>query len=364
MAVSLLPLAALFIAIYIFNPDVVNNASFEIKQAILFAIFISLAIVLMLSMLATKVLSKNIISPVHLSVSKLTKVVEELFKSIQDLSEISQSSSELSQFLLDSSQKQEDSLKEGSKAIVQISKAMSKIATKADISAQKTEDVDRLASQGEQKSKNALDSLIAIKSLLTNNQKLSQAVNSYAKDVKEISLRVESLAEAVKFLSLNMSIEASKSSFSDGFSTIIAQIRELNITSQQAASAIGSLADNMQRQLDESKHSSDSEWQETDKAINTLSQTITFLNKIMQDVAELSKSVRSIDKEINETKDDTKAIEKLIKDTNSQSQSLVKEVDNVSQTVNKQLTITRSLNRSSASLNSATDTLNNLVGKE
>jgi len=364
ITVAFLPLAALFLSVYLFNPDLLISVFSKTRDTILFATFISLALVLLLSLLATRLLSKSITKPIQTSVLELSKVVGELFQTVQNLSEISQNNSELSQFLIDSSKTQKNGLKTGSKAILAMANSLSQVAQKTKLAASKSTDIDKLAGDSESKSKEALDTLTVVKELLTENQKLSHALNQYASDVKNVASRVADLAEIAKFLSLNVSIEASKNSFSDDFSDLVAQIRELNITSEQAAGAIGTLASNMQRQIEQASDSSQHQWQETDKTIKIVSQTINFLGKIATNVLQISKSVQSIDKETQKTGQDSQDISQMIKKLDNEAKSLVGHVDTVTRIINQQLVITRSLNRSSAALNSVTKTLNDLVGKE
>ena len=363
ITVAFLPLAALFLSLYLFNPDLLGSVFLKTRDAILFATFISLALVLLLSLLATRLLSKSITKPIQTSVLELSKVVGELFQTVQNLSEISQNNSELSQFLIDSSQTQKNGLKTGSKAILAMANSLSQVAQKTKLAASKSTDIDKLAGDSENKSKEALGSLTVVKELLTENQKLSHALNQYAADVKNVASRVADLAEIAKFLSLNVSIEASKNSFSDDFSDLVSQIRELNITSEQAAGAIGTLASNMQRQIEQASDSSEHQWQETDKTIKIVSQTINFLGKIASNVLQISKSVQSIDKETQKTGQDSQDISQMIKKLDNEAKSLVGQVDTVTRIINQQVVITRSLNRSSAALNSVTKTLNDLVGK-
>lgn len=363
LAVSLLPLVVLFAIVYIFHPEFVALMNSSLQRAILIGVFLSLASVFFLSMVATRHLSRSITNPIEASVKELSLVTDNLFKSVQNISEISQTNSEISQFLLTSSQKQQSGLKLGSRSVLDMVKSLNQIVAKTEISSADTKKINSLAKEGEIKSNTAISSLVAIKNLVTENQKLSHALDQYTDKVKAIAKRVEVLAEAAKFLSLNVSIEASKSSFSDDFSSLVSQIRELNLNSEQAASSIQSLAEDMQRQIQQAKASAIFEWQETNKSIGIISQTIKFLNKIVGSVGNISQSMEVINKETNETHQEADDINSMIRDLNKESSALVKHVDDISRIIYQQLTLTKALNRSSGALNNVTDNLNNLVGK-
>ena len=363
VAVSLLPIALLFLIIYGFSPD--NSVLLDpgLQKTVLISVFISIALIFILSLIATRRLSNLITKPIQISVGELSKVVDDLFKSIQNLSDISQNNSELSQFLIDSSQTQQSGLKTGAKAVSEMVQSLDQIARKTKVSAQNTQKIDVLAAEGSAKSNVALDSLVVVKQLVTENQKLSQALDAYAFKVKDIAKHVEILADTAKFISLNVSIEANKTAFSENFSSLIAQIRELNITSEQAATSIQSLAGDMQRQIEQAKQSSVHEWQQTDKTIKVIGQTIKFLNGIVGNVGSVSKNIKVINQQADETHRDADSISFMIGDLNKEAKSLVKYIDDITKTIYKQLSVTKALNHSSAALNKVTDTLNDLVGK-
>lgn len=362
IAVSLLPLLILFIIIYLFDSNRTILNSPELFRAILIGVLASIAFVFLLSLLATKYLTKLITKPIKTSVQELSKVVDSLFKSVQNLSEIGNNNSEISKFLLTNSQEQQKGLKKGSNAVVEMVQSLNKIAIKTKTTAKDASKIDSLAEESTAKSNIALDGLVTIKHLATENQKLSQALNSYAHNVKEIAQRVEMLAETAKFLSLNVSIEASKTSFSEDFSGLVSQIRELNVTSEQAANSIQTLAEDMQRQIKQAKDASIFEYEETNKSINIVAQTIKFLNKIISNVGNISKSVQIINQETGETNKEADNINLMINELNQEAKSLVKQTDNIATIIDKQLVVTRNLNKSSAALNKVTNTLDDLVG--
>ena len=130
VAVSLLPIALLFLIIYTFSPDSSVLLDPELQKIILVSVFISIALIFILSLAATRHLSRLITKPIQGSMGELSKVVDELFKSIQDLSDVSQNNSELSQFLIHSSQAQQKGLKTGTKVVSEMVQSLDQIARK------------------------------------------------------------------------------------------------------------------------------------------------------------------------------------------------------------------------------------------
>lgn len=364
IGVSILPLMVLLLALYRAGQSNRVLALGSLPGSVWVGIFLSLALVLLLSLLATRRLSKNITSPVQASVAELLKVVNLLLKSIQNLSSISQTNNQISQVLTITSQQQQTGLKAGSKSLVEMALALDKIAQKTKVAAQDTAKADILAKEGAAKSEKALASLAAVKNLLTENQKLSQALQEYATQVGDIAKRVEVLADTAKFFSLNMSIEANKAAVSEEFSSLVSQLRELNSISEQAATSIQGLSRNMQRQIEQSKQSAVFEWQETNRSILTVTQTLNFFSKIITSVSDISKNIQVINRETGENYQQADQIKNMINNLTNQAKLLVKQTDDITKVIQNQLVVTRSLNKSSLALNNVTDALDDLVGKK
>ncbi|MDQ5938727.1 MAG: Methyl-accepting transducer protein [Patescibacteria group bacterium] len=363
LAVALLPLVVLLGSFAVSDQYRSFFQMGMLPANIMIGIFVSLALVLGLSLLATRSLSKNITAPVQASVNELSKVVNLLLNSIQGLSDISQTNNQISQFLTSSSQQQQNGLKAGSQALSKMVRSLVEITHKTGAANSSVDKANKLAEEGKAQSENALASLAAVKNLLTDTQKLSQALDQYAQQVAEIAKRVEVVAETTKFFSLNMSIEAKKASYSEEFNGLVTQIRDLNNISEQAASSIQSLAKDMSRQIDQSKQSAVYEWQETNKSINVVTQTLSFLTKIISNIDSIAHDIQVINKETTKTYEDADQVNKVISNISQQSKLLVKQTDDITKVIGEQLVVTRSLNKSSVALNKVTDTLSDLVGK-
>ena len=363
LAVALLPLVVLLGSFAVSDQYRSFFQMGMLPANIMIGIFVSLAMVLGLSLLATRSLSKNITAPVQASVNELSKVVNLLLNSIQGLSDISQTNNQISQFLTSSSQQQQNGLKAGSQALSKMVRSLVEITHKTGAANSSVDKANKLAEEGKAQSENALASLAAVKNLLTDTQKLSQALDQYAQQVAEIAKRVEMVAETTKFFSLNMSIEAKKASYSEEFNGLVTQIRDLNNISEQAASSIQSLAKDMSRQIDQSKQSAVYEWQETNKSINVVTQTLSFLTKIISNIDSIAHDIQVINKETTKTYEDADQVNKVISNISQQSKLLVKQTDDITKVIGEQLVVTRSLNKSSVALNKVTDTLSDLVGK-
>jgi len=363
IGVALLPIVALLLSFHIAGQTNPIFRLINLPGLIWIGIFVALALVLWLSLLATRHLSKVVTAPIQVSVSELSKVVNLLLKSIQGLSDISQTNNQISQFLLVSSQQQQTGLKSGSQALSGMVSSLDEIAQKTKAMANDTNRADNLAKEGSDKSQKALASLAAVKNLLTENQKLSQALDEYAHKVSDIAKRVSIVADTAKFFSLNISIEANKAAFGEEFTGLVAQIRDLNIASEQAASSIQNLAQDMHRQIEQSRQSAVFEWRETNKSINVVSQTLNFFGKIISNVGNIAAGVGVINDETNSTHQEAGKVNSVIRNISQQSKLLVKQADDINKVIQNQLAVTKSLNRSSLALNKVTDTLNQLVGR-
>lgn len=364
IGVALLPLVLLLISFYLAGQDKDILALSNLPTIVWIGVFCSLALVLLLSLLATRHLSKSITAPIQHSITELSQVVDLLLKSIQNLSTISQTNNQISQVLTITSQYQQVGLKNGGKALASMVLALNKISQKTELVTSDAVKTDKLAKEGATKSNKALASLAAVRNLLSEHQKLSQALQAYTNKVVDIAKRVGVVADTARFFSLNMSIEANKTALSEDFVDLVAQLRDLNMTSETAATSIQGLSEEMRRHIEQSKQSTVYEWQETNKSIETVVQTLNFFDKIIKNVASITENIQVINQESLGTYQKAGDISAMIKDLTKQSQLLVKQTDDIAKVIQNQLVITRSLNKSSLALNEVTDSLDNLVGSK
>jgi len=362
IGVSLLPLIILFLIIQFFDPSNTILSNEALNRAVLIGLFISLAFILLLSLMATRYLSKLITKPIKKSVQELTKVVNNLAESIESISYISDDNKEISDYIVQSSKKQSQGLIKGHLAVKEMVQSLNKIFKKTSSTEKKSKQINDLSKKSKKQSTIALDNMNIIKQLNTENAVLNNALESYTSEVEIIAQRVASLSETARFLSLNASIEAHKSNEeNEEFSGLVSQIRELNIISEQAAISIQDLVNSMQQQIELNKQSSLNEKKETVQGISMVSKTIKLLQKIASEVGGIVNGIKIINKETDDSYQESDNINIMIEDLEGESKSLVKQADHISQIINKQVVLSRKLNKSSLGLKKVNDNLNNLL---
>ncbi|MCB9802540.1 methyl-accepting chemotaxis protein [Candidatus Nomurabacteria bacterium] len=357
LLVAILPLFLLFFALFRLQPDsFIFQTTF--LNNVLFSIFSTSALVLTLALIAARHFSYLITKPVKVSIDDLEKVIGTLKKSIDNLAESNKHNKQIASLLFSSTKDQQKGLNTGDKAVGEIVQSLSLINQNINRTQKNTSQIKGLANEGESKAQLALSSLVAIKHLSTENQKLNQALASYAGQVSSIAERVDQMAEAVRYLSLNASIEAAKSEVSLEFEALVHQVRQINSISQEAALGIKKFATSMQQQIKNSENASQYELKEADKNIGIVGQTIQFLAKITKDSTQISKNIDIICSESGETKQAADQVTEVIKNLGNNSKNLVKEAQNVNHLVEKQSNNLRVLRRS---FNILSDTVANLA---
>lgn len=362
IGISLLPIIILFIIVRVFDPSNTILVNEVLNKAVLIGLFTSLAFILLLSLIATRYLSKSITKPIKKAVIGLNAVVNNLADSIENISYISNDNKEVSDYIKKSSKKQNKGLVKGNKAVKEMVQSLNKIFKKTSSTEKKTEKINKLSKEGKKQSSIALDNMNIIKQLNTENAVLNQALNSYTTEVEEIAHKVASLSETASFLSINASIEANKSiEENEEFSGLVTQIRELNIISEQAANSIKDLVSNMHKQIELNKQTGIAEKKETIQGISMVSKTIKLLQNIAIQVGDIAKGIKVINKETDDSYQESNNIDNMIGELEIESNSLVKQSDHISNIIGKQLILSRKLNRSSNNLKSINDNLNNLL---
>lgn len=357
LLVAILPLVLLFVTLFKLQPA---SAIFQVTfiNNVLFSVFSTSALVLTLALIAARRFSFLITQPVKVSIDDLLRVISTLQKSIDNVAQANKQNQQIASILFTNAKNQQKGLISGDKAVMDIVQSLSLINQNINKTQQSTSQINNLATDGESKSQVALSSLVAIKHLSTENQKLNQALADYAGQVSTIAERVDQMAEAMSYLSLNASIEAAKSELSVEFQGLVHQVRELNVISQEAAGGIKKFANSMRQQIQTSQKSSVYELKEADKNIGIIGQTIQFLAKITKDSKQINKNINVISSESQETKQAASSVTEMIKNLGGDSKQLVKEADAINQQVIKQSHTLRSLRRS---FNLLSETVNNLA---
>lgn len=365
IGVAFLSILSLFAVIYLFTPNFFDLLAAGLWRGVMIGALVALAMALLLSLLATKYLANIVSDPVKRAIGKLFKVSETLAKSVQNLSDISQNNSEVSQFLMVSSQEQRKGLTKGKRAVSGMVNSMQAISQKTKAIVKDISTLDDLATgSGKQKVASALDNLKAVKSLVSEHQKLSNALDDYTYQVKDIVVQIKNIAESTELISANLTIESHANKSSKKLTNLISQMRDVSDNSSKTADLVFKIANDMQRQLKQSKDEKIFGQEDTKKSINVITQAVNFLTKIIGSVSNITQSIQVVDQETAETQEDADNILSMIKDLGKEAQNLVKHTDDIAVIINKQLVVNRALNRSSGELGDVTRSLNNLISQD
>jgi len=360
---AILPIVLLFFTLFQFQPDnvIFHNA---FLNNVLFGVFSTSALVLVLSLAAARRFSYLITKPVQVSLDDFAKVINTLEKSMLNLAQANKTNRQIASSLFAKAKSQQKGANQGYKAIYDIGQSLEQINQKINATQVSTKQIDVLVDESGQRAEKALSSLVAVKHLSTENQKLTQALSSYADQVSQVAERVESMANEARFLSLNASIEAAKTNTSLEFQALVHQIRQLNAISQEAALGIQKFADNMQNQLKATKQAATYELKETDQNIGVISQTIQFLTKITKGSKQINQNINIIGGETQATKSSVEQVSVTMNALDLAAKSLVKEAELVNQMTDKQSNTLKVLRRSFNSLSGAIDNLSQIVEKD
>ena len=360
---AILPMALLFFTLFKLQPDniIFHNA---FLNNILFSVFSTSALVLILAMAAARRFSYLITKPVQVSLDDFAKVINTLEKSMVNLAEANKTNRQIALSLFTKAKSQQKGVNSGYKAIFNIVQSLEQINQKISTTEENTKQIDNLVDESGQKAEKALSSLVAVKHLSTENQKLTQALSSYADQVSQVAERVSFMANEAHFLTLNASIEASKTNTSLEFQALVHQIRQLNVISQEAALGIQKFVENMQTQIKQTKQTASFELKETDQNIGVISQTIQFLTKITKGSKQIGQNVTLISGEAQATKYSVEEVSMTMNDLDLAAKNLVKEAELVSQLSDKQSNTLKVLKRSFNSLSDAVNNLSQIVEKD
>ncbi|MBT4349478.1 hypothetical protein HOD19_01710 [bacterium] len=331
---------------------------------IVLSLVFTIASVIILAIIAARKINLPNHGVVQEQIVEIRKIIKTFKKSLNNLSNINKDNKENIEVLSLNIKSCQTGFKVNNQTGTEIKSSIKQIANKINKTAQSTVMIDNLATNSENKSQSALDSLVVIKQLSTDNQKLYVALDAYTDKIQFIAQRVASMADLAHYLSLNTAVEAHKTADSEEFSSLVGQIRQLNSVGQQVAVNIQGLTEDMQRQLKQSQQRAVNKQGSADKNITTIGQTINFLTKISKQTKDICQDIKIIDQE---TKDVRQSIEKIDSTTtilDKDSKNLSKNINQVSNSVKKQVYAIGTLNRSFNNLQRVIDSLSSLLGSK
>ncbi|MEK7584199.1 MAG: methyl-accepting chemotaxis protein, partial [Patescibacteria group bacterium] len=195
-------------------------------------------------------------------------------------------------------------------------------------------EIDALANESQKQAEDARTTLTSIKKLATAHEALLQTLQQYSEQVDRVASDVRKLARAIKYLSLNATIEASKDGRdSHSLSALVSEVGRLSVMSRDASIHINSLVRTIQDQLSQSKASALQEREEAQLSLRVLDKALSSLQEMSDDAITIAKSVTIIDDQIRKQTESTQSIASHSKDLTGQAKATLREAGKVTDLV-------------------------------
>jgi methyl-accepting chemotaxis protein len=268
------------------------------------------------------VLSKDLNKHIKLFQDKMI----EMKKSIKNTDKAVRKTNEASSVYMDVSTNQIDSILKTVEEVFQLTSKISEINKNSEELVRFSDQTSKVAKQGVQASKESNNAIISVGNKIKEASEKTEKFQESSNKIKNVIFMMKELAEQLNVLSINASIQASKSGESGkSFDVVAKGMQSLARRSAEAAEHADVLIQNTLQNVDSVQTSVSLASEEIDRSANLSIATQESLQDIVNFCSVLSKNVADINKKASEqaanAKNVTKDAEDFLKNMESYKES-------------------------------------------
>lgn len=288
--------------------EVISRLQEARPEYVLTYIFALISILIVLYVLVGAI-SRAVIQPIYVAIADLLGSSTKLTGTVSQTEKIMERQMSVSASLSQNYRQQVKDVQAMEQEIGANLNALSDISKQTRIASQSVQLIDQLAAQGQNDAKEAQERIGSIRTLSSSNAALSASLANYSRQVTDVALEVERLSSAIRYLSLNASIETSKDeSGGDSLSSMVSEVGSLSILGAEASQRINALVKAMQTQLSQTKQTSMHETAEAEQGFKTIDRALRSLRRMSSDTMKISASVKIINQHVTEQLENTEGI--------------------------------------------------------
>ena len=299
------------------------------------------------------------IDQLSLTIKEITLVASELsdqyyqfFHSAEQTSKATEQVSSSIQTVSDGSTRLVHNVERANAAVTSIIQVVNRVANSTKDLLMFAEEVNKVSQNGYTAIQKATLQMEKLQSTVQISSNAIQALGEQSKQIGHIVETITSIASQTNLLALNAAIEAARAGeHGKGFSVVAEEVRKLAADSAQAARQIGELVKNIQERTHESVNAMQTGTEEVSQGVVTIKETAVALKEISSSVSLTVGKIHGIDKDVDTLSTNTETI--------------VKSMDEVSQVAENNAAITEqvaaSAEEQTASVQEIVNSINNIT---
>ncbi|WP_254271956.1 methyl-accepting chemotaxis protein [Haloarcula marina] len=223
-----------------------------------------------------------------------------------------------------------DELSDLSATVEEMASSVTQIADRSSTAAELGRDAQRSSSEAQ----SAVDA-IRHQSMTAANE--VGELDDIADDMAEIVEVIDSIAEETNMLALNASIEAARAGEAGaGFAVVADEIKQLASETQEATTDVEGLIRTLRSQVGDSVDAMETMESAVGRGSDTISETITTLEDVVDATVSVNDSIQEIDRATNQQADTAQEVVGLIDDISAIAEQTATEAEGVAEVVDEQ----------------------------
>lgn len=259
---------------------------------------------------------------------------------------------------------QEQVARESSRAMEEMADGIQRVAESASSMANASEDMSNEASQGNLFITKVINQMNGISQSVKQSSESITTLSDRSKEIVQIVEAIAGIASQTNLLALNAAIEAARAGeHGKGFAVVASEVRKLADQSRQAASQIGVLILEIQREITQAVQSMDEGTKEVEQGMLVAEETGVKFQSIYtatQHVTELIQEVSAIAEQMSAGSEE---VASSVQELSTIADSSSKAATDVANSSEEQLDSTKEISASAVALNEMATQLQSLISR-